>query len=673
MDLPKGVHIADVGSVQHTPARRFKRNSIARTPNRQSERFGAYMASSRKNTQLEAALDWAHRGFDVLPLHSINEAGNCTCGRSNCASPGKHPRTPHGHRDASSDSSTIEKWFEAWPHSNVGVVPGSGRCVVIDIDPRGIEPEREAALVGQIEESKVDAPLVLTGTYGERRGRHVWFRASNGQAIQKSRLEDGVDVKAGNGYVLVPPSRHASGATYTLASGSFESIPELPTWLGEQLTHDTEGGRYQSKDPGAFTDLPISKFTVRAVEHGLTECRDELNQRETALGVARNLREARVPKPLVLILMERALLHPDATFDAARPWKQGDVAEIVETAFKGRAPDHERFAGTEQLRFEIKSLSDAVQIAQEEAEWLITDLFAKGEKGVLAGPPKSMKTFMALDLAKATTTGSAFLGKKEWSVDSPRAVLYVQEEHAPQRWAKRVVQVFDGNLDAKFFYMHRSNLALNNDEHVDALIEAARFVNAALIVIDPWQRVIPGINENDAGETQPAWDAVHRIAAELNVSVLVIHHTNKGDGELRMEMVRGSSRMTGEADLILIGRKNSDGLIELKIEGRDIEGLPDGNLSIAHYPEEAHRMQVQGITVKGNTRNSTRSTLERVLRGAERPHTTTEIVNQTVDVLGKPISRQTCESHLKRMESDGLVRRHVLSDGRNTATWEWLK
>ena len=56
------------------------------------------------NNLLEAALNYAARGWPVLPLHGISEKGSCTCRESSsCKSPGKHPRTRHGYKDASAD------------------------------------------------------------------------------------------------------------------------------------------------------------------------------------------------------------------------------------------------------------------------------------------------------------------------------------------------------------------------------------------------------------------------------------------------------------------------------------------------------------------------------------------------------------------------------------------
>ena len=54
----------------------------------------------------------AYIGALVFPLHSC-DGGLCTCGNPACSSAGKHPRTPHGLKDASTDSAQLWRWWSA--------------------------------------------------------------------------------------------------------------------------------------------------------------------------------------------------------------------------------------------------------------------------------------------------------------------------------------------------------------------------------------------------------------------------------------------------------------------------------------------------------------------------------------------------------------------------------
>ena len=83
-----------------------------------------------------AALQYARIRWRVFPVHAVCD-GICTCGKSDCSKPGKHPRTEHGFKDASVEEAKIRAWWTRWPDANVGIVTGEiAGIVVIDIDPR---------------------------------------------------------------------------------------------------------------------------------------------------------------------------------------------------------------------------------------------------------------------------------------------------------------------------------------------------------------------------------------------------------------------------------------------------------------------------------------------------------------------------------------------------------
>ena len=88
-------------------------------------------------TLKEAAIWYAENGWSVFPLHSITLDGICTCRDPDCSSPGKHPRTPHGFKDATTDLETVRDFWDCWPDSNIGTPTGKEAGIVaIDIDDR---------------------------------------------------------------------------------------------------------------------------------------------------------------------------------------------------------------------------------------------------------------------------------------------------------------------------------------------------------------------------------------------------------------------------------------------------------------------------------------------------------------------------------------------------------
>jgi hypothetical protein len=177
----------------------------------------------------EAALRYATEfGWAVLPLHTPTPGGGCSCGPL-CASPGKHPRTPNGVHDASKDPDVIRSWWNRWPDANIGIATGwmSG-IVVVDVDgPKGEESLHKMC-------GNPPTAVALTG-----RGRHLYFEHPGEPVPGRVGLASKVDVRSDGGYVVAPPSLHASGHRYRwdtetgLAPGQCPLAP-LPVALRQQ-------------------------------------------------------------------------------------------------------------------------------------------------------------------------------------------------------------------------------------------------------------------------------------------------------------------------------------------------------------------------------------------------------------------------------------------------------
>jgi hypothetical protein len=174
---------------------------------------------------LDAALAYARHGIPVLPVHTPAADGSCSCGRPDCDRPGKHPRLRHGLTDASTDPRRIDLWWSRWPEANVGLRTGLVMDVA-DIDsPAGADGLRHL-LGGELPAG----PQVHTGGGG----RHFWFLPLGyGNRV---RLLPGVDWRGAGGYVVAPPSRHVSGATYDwVVRPGADPPPEGPAALRDLI------------------------------------------------------------------------------------------------------------------------------------------------------------------------------------------------------------------------------------------------------------------------------------------------------------------------------------------------------------------------------------------------------------------------------------------------------
>ncbi len=191
-----------------------------------------------------AALHYAANGWAVLPLHSVLR-GQCTCGRHDCRSPGKHPRTRNGLNDASTDPQQLEMWWKKSPTTNIGICTGTASgIIVLDVDPRHGGEESLASLI--LEHCPLPETVQVTTGGG---GEHFYFATANNPISSSTgRIAAGIDVKADGGYVVAPPSTHVSGKCYAWVHGHSptEMNPaELPDWLLKRASgmHGTDRSR----------------------------------------------------------------------------------------------------------------------------------------------------------------------------------------------------------------------------------------------------------------------------------------------------------------------------------------------------------------------------------------------------------------------------------------------
>ena len=196
---------------------------------------------SGNSPQLAAALAYVARGWRVIPLHSPTRNGGCTCGRAECASIGKHPRTRSGLKDSSASSAVIQEWWRTWGRANIGIVTGArSGLVVLDVDAR--HSGHESLITLQERYGALPETLrVATGGGGE----HWYFRHPGADVLLRNvaGLDDlsGLDIRGDGGYVVAPPSWHQSGAQYewimspkdapTAAAEEGVMVATLPSWL----------------------------------------------------------------------------------------------------------------------------------------------------------------------------------------------------------------------------------------------------------------------------------------------------------------------------------------------------------------------------------------------------------------------------------------------------------
>jgi hypothetical protein len=238
----------------------------------------------------EAALDYASRGWPVVPLHSWTGNG-CTCGCADCSSPAKHPRTCHGLKDASDDLAQLVAWWKKWPDANIGLLTGVA-FDVIDIDGNeGMTSINQAAPWygepwdgGPTDNPTIDGPTSQTG-----RGWHVLV-APTGLGNRAGVLRH-VDWRGRGGYIVAPPSLHANGHRYEWFPGwgpDDQEVRTAPEWLlailRKPATFAFPDARQPRPDEAAYGRAALEREIGRVAIAPVGERNHTLNRAAFATG-----------------------------------------------------------------------------------------------------------------------------------------------------------------------------------------------------------------------------------------------------------------------------------------------------------------------------------------------------------------------------------------------------
>jgi hypothetical protein len=218
-----------------------------------------------KSAIVEAALELARQGFAVFPVHAIRN-GKCTCGDSKCESPGKHPRTANGFKDASNDPVVVEQMFAKFSDANIAIATGpASACWVLDVEAAGL------LSLGHLERKHGKLPETVSANTGGG-GCHYFFKY-NGREIKNKQKLGGlpIDVRGVGGYVVAPPSRHITGRLYDWVNepGSMP-FAEAPDYLIDMVTDQAPKPNpmvVEVKQP--VDDLATAPGAAKGNRHGM--------------------------------------------------------------------------------------------------------------------------------------------------------------------------------------------------------------------------------------------------------------------------------------------------------------------------------------------------------------------------------------------------------------------
>ncbi|MEM9617086.1 MAG: AAA family ATPase [Pseudomonadota bacterium] len=194
---------------------------------------------------------------------------------------------------------------------------------------------------------------------------------------------------------------------------------------------------------------------------------------------------------------------------------------------------------------------------------------------LLAGKPKTYKSWLALECAVAVATGGRACGA--WDAPMGDVLAFFAEDN-PRRLKSRLRYYFDqedwpDNLAIRT-EVPRLGAGLREALHDWVSVNE----HPALVIIDTFNFVRPLRDKTSGYQTDYADSGVlAQLANELDISLLAIHHQRKMDADDPLDSVSGTTGISGGFDSVLALTRSNSGGFELHGRGRD---LPEINLAM---------------------------------------------------------------------------------------------
>jgi len=336
------------------------------------------------------------------------------------------------------------------------------------------------------------------------------------------------------------------------------------------------------------------------------------------------------------------------------PWKRGDVGkDICEWLTRNNHTDQELVEliplEEHQDRFSrYYRVEELLKREPAEPDWLVRGMIARGQKILVQGPPKQMKTWFVLSLLKALSRGENVCGVPFWktTVSGIKAVM-VEEEHSTNALIQRVQQSLAGT--SNIVIPHRTGVKLlpKNPEFEDLLKFIDEF-RPDLLVLDPLRSFFDG-DENDSSVMQQVFAPLNMLLRKYpHMAVVVVDHTAKKPSDVLVYASRGSSVKGAEMDGVIDIRKfqkDEDVGVVVTGEFRDAETVE--NLSLKF--EDGNLVYDDGFRINIKLKDSEVRLQKLAKLLTQRSYTQKELT----DLL--KVSDQTVRNDISKLRAGGFT------------------
>ena len=451
-----------------------------------------------------------------------------------CQPKGKKPLTANGFKDATTDLQLIKNWWSKTPQANIGIPTGRRSGFdALDIDYRHGGKDS----LDELEQAYGPLPptrITMTGGGGEHRlfAHHDRLRNATGR-------KPGIDIRAEGGYVIAPPSLHASGQRYAWhEEGHINSValatwpPRLIAWLIDPLDRSKAGP--PSNDP----IVEGSRNTTLTCIAG--RWRGEGHDESYILDQLLIVNQSRCQPPLP----EREVRSIASSIGRYPPNVRASNPKVESTS---GAPSADGF--------DLDALHCMADVKATAVDWLWQDRIPLGMLTILEGNPGTGKSFLTHALAAAISKGRPLPLQ---DARPPADALLLTCEDAIAHTIKPRLEGLGADQDR--IHVYEESLPLD-DQGVEALETLVKALpTPQLVIIDPITAFLPPkMDIHRANDVRSVLSALSRLAARRRCAIVIIRHLTKGRASKAIYQGLGSIDFAAACrSVLLVGNDPDD-------------------------------------------------------------------------------------------------------------------
>lgn len=464
------------------------------------------------------ALRYAEMGFAVLPIKPRS----------------KIPITKNGFKDATTDPQTISSWWDRTPDANIAIATGSrsGGLVVIDLDR-----DKEKGIDGyetlkSWQKDHGTFPETWTSITG-RKGYHLFYKDS---ATNRSRVKlyEGIDIRAEDGYVVVPPSIHENGNQYEWEYGPGDSVEivEVDSTIVDFLMGPAPEGKQAFQMQETIPEGERHKALIALI--GSEKARGIGDNSIRSL--VRSENQEKCKPPLTDEELEKEIFPA-----LSRGWEAS--APYYKKKEYGAVPDKGKVRTPKKADFQLFKAAD-VEIM--EPEWLIPGYIPRYGITTIAGEGGVGKTSIWCAIVAGITSGNqSFMnGDRIPFKNKPGRVVVFSAEDSWNYVLKQRLINNGADMDLIYYIGPEDDRFTELNFNSDLLKGIVEFNRPELMIYDPVQAFVPeNLRMGDRNAMRKCFSPLIGFGETYKTTSIIIAHANKQSN------VWGRKRIADSSDI----------------------------------------------------------------------------------------------------------------------------